>query len=108
MISNEVLNALCVGAFLLILLAIVIVIILTLKPFKYEKKDEGGNTCLTITAMRQIDKIIIVVTNNKEKMTFERKRIKKGQRIDFVFPTSKKPIKLIVEVDNNYQRVFDV
>lgn len=108
MIDGLILNVLCVGALLLILLVIVILIILTSKPFKYEKKQEGDNTCLTVTAMREIERVMVMVTNNKEKMTFERKRIKKGQRIDFVFPTSKKPIKLIVEVDGNHQRVFDV
>lgn len=95
----------CVGALLLV---IVIIVLLTSKPFKYEKRQEGDNTCLTITAMRTIDRVVIVVTENKEKMTFERKRIKKGQKIDFVFPTPKKPIKVIVEMGDNNQRVFEV
>ncbi|MFH1520247.1 MAG: hypothetical protein ABID61_01240 [Candidatus Micrarchaeota archaeon] len=108
MIDGWILNALCVSAFLLVLLVVVIVVILTLKPFKHEKKEEGDNTCLTITAKRDLDKIIVMVTNKKEKMTFERKRIKKGQSVGFAFPTSNKPIKLIVEIDGNRQRAFEL
>ncbi|VVC02744.1 Uncharacterised protein [Candidatus Bilamarchaeum dharawalense] len=104
----DILIILCNGALILALVVIVILIILNMKPFKCEKKMEGNNTCLTITAKRNIDRVLVKVWMSGDHMTFERKRIRKGQQVDFVFPTSKKPIRLTVEVEPGNQRTFEV
>lgn len=104
--DEEIAMLICNGGLVLALVLVVIFFLTMRKPFKYHKKIEGPNTCLTITAKRNIDKIAVKIS--EESLVFERKRIRRGQKIDFVFSTSKKPIKLIVEVEAGNQRVFEV
>jgi hypothetical protein len=106
--ETEALILLCNGGLVLALLIVLILFWLMLRPFKYQKKIEGINTCLTITAKKNIDRVLVSVLISGEQMVFERKRIRRGQHVDFVFPTPKKPIKLTIEVESGNQRVFEV
>ncbi|MFH1785571.1 MAG: hypothetical protein ABH842_04020 [Candidatus Micrarchaeota archaeon] len=106
--EDEITILLCNGGLVLALIIVIILFSISLKPFKYKKKLEGKNTCLTITAKKNIDRVVVKIWVSGEQMVFERKRIRRGQQIDFVFPTSKKPIKLMVEVEAGNQRVFEV
>jgi hypothetical protein len=104
----EVINLVCCGGLGIALIVVLILIALSIKPVQYKKKIEGPNTCITIIAKRNIDKVTVKTTVYGDEMNFERKRIRKGQHVDFVFPTPEKKIKLIVEVESGNQRVFEV
>jgi hypothetical protein len=104
----NVLNVICGACLSLALILVLVLIILNLRPFNYKKKIEGQNTCLTIMAKRNIDRVAVQTWIGNDMIDFERKRIRKGQKIDFVFPTPDKKIKLIVEVEAGRQRAFEI
>jgi hypothetical protein len=98
----------CAGALLVVALIILVLVILGLRPYTIRKKKEGSNTCLTIRAKRNLAKVTVVARLGDEEVTFERKRIRKGQSVDFVFPSSDKKAKLIVEVESGNARTAEV
>ncbi len=104
----SILIVLCNAGLVIALIAVIVLIALNMKPFKCEKKTEGPNTCLTITAKKNLDRVAVKVWMDSGSKVFERKRIRKGQRVDFVFSTPKKPVELIVEVEGERQRAFEV
>ena len=107
----EALNAvayLCAGTVILLCLLAIVYLILGTKPFKYKKKTYGNSTSLTVTANRDLFSISVVASFDKETITFHRKRIRKGQSVEFVYPHSSQPAKLTVEVESGRARVFEV
>ncbi len=98
----------CAGAIILVCLVLIAYLLFGLKPFKHSKKVGKNNTTLTITAKRNLYKVSVIAKFGREKIKFERKRIRKDQTVDFVYPSSGEPAKLIVEVESGKQRVFEV
>lgn len=107
--TDEDILALCCGGVLALTAASVIVfIILNLKAFTYQKHKEGSNTCLTITAKRNLNKVTVKARFGHEEITFERKRIRKGQSVDFVYPSSDRKAKVIVEAESGNVQTVEV
>lgn len=98
----------CVGAFIIALLILLLLLILHKRPFKYQKTSHGLNTTLTITANKNLHKVTVEAQFGSEEIKFERKRIRKGMTVDFTYPKSDKPAKIIVEVDQGKPKVFQV
>ncbi len=98
----------CVGAFILVLLVVIVIAILRNKPFSYKKKTTDKNTTLTIKANRNLHKVVVEARFGGDSIKFERKRIRKGQTVDFTFPASNKPTKLIVEIESGKPKAFEV
>ena len=78
------------------------------KAFTYKKGKEGANTCLTIYAKRNLAKVVVVARFGGEEIKFERKRIRKDQSVDFVFPSSEKKIKLVIEAEPGNEHHFEI
>ncbi len=95
--DDELLVAGCAGLLILAAIAVLAMIILNLKAFTYTKRKEGANTCLTVTAKRNLARVSVIARFGEEEITFERKRIRKGQSVDFVFPRSDRKARLVVE-----------
>jgi hypothetical protein len=108
MSDDDILVMGCAGILVLIAIGVIAFIILGLKAFSYEKRKEGGNTCLTIRAKRNLAKVSVQASFGNEDILFERKRIRKGQSVDFVFPSSDKPAKLVVETDSGASQTIEV
>lgn len=106
--EEEVVTAVCAGALLLALLLVIILMLLGSNNFTYRKRSEGGNTCLTVTARKNLNRVLVVAATGSDVITFERKRIRRGQSIDFIYPASKKPAKLTVEAESGSVRVVEV
>ena len=98
----------CFGGLLLLLIILFALLALGSGSFTYRKRSEGQNTSLSVTARRNIARICLVVNVGGEDVTFERKRIRKGQSVDFVYPATKNPGKLTVEVESGNVRVVEV
>lgn len=105
---EDLLPMVCAGVLILLALIVVIFITVSLKPFTYEKRKDGNNTCLTLTAKRNLNRISVLARLDNEEITFERKRIRKGQSVDFVYPASQKTSKLTVEAESGHVRVLEV
>jgi hypothetical protein len=99
MTDDELLVAGCAGLLILGAVIALVFVILNLRAFSYSKRKEGGNTCLTVRAKRNLARVCVVARFGDEEITFERKRIRKGQSVDFVFPSSDKKAKLTVEAE---------
>jgi hypothetical protein len=108
MSEDDILIAGCAGILILIAAGIIAFVVLGLKAFSYEKRKEGGNTCLTINAKRNLAKVTVVAGIGNDEIRFERKRIRKGQSVDFVYPSSDKPAKLTVETETGSPHSLEV
>ena len=108
MSDEDLLPFACLGGLLLLFVIIFAVLALGSGAFTYRKRSEGQNTCLSVTARRNIARICLVVNVGGEEVTFERKRIRKGQSVDFAYPATKNPGKLTVEVESGNVRVVEV
>lgn len=84
----------CAGAGIIALLLIVIYILFLSKPYKHWKKTTKDKTTIVVEAKRNLEKVSVKTWD----FTLERKRVRKGQMVEFDFPASKRPVKLIVEV----------
>lgn len=106
--TDDILALVCAGGLILAVLIAVLLLIFGLRPFTYSKRKEGSNTCLTITAKRDLARVTVFARFGSEAIKFERKRIRKGQSIDFVFPASKKKTKLVVETEKGKEKAFEI
>jgi hypothetical protein len=106
--NDDILAFGCAGALILLIIVVVVFLIFGRRPFSYHKRKEGSNTCLTITAKRNLAKVSVFARFGGEAIKFERKRIRKGQSVDFVFPASKKKTKLVVESEKGKERAFEI
>jgi len=108
MSDEELVTAVCAGTLIIVLLLALVLIVLGSKSFTYRKKTEQGSTCLTVTAKKNLSRVLVVARVGSEDIRFERKRIRKGQSVDFVYPASKKPAKLTVEGETGNVKVVEV
>ncbi|MEW6721948.1 MAG: hypothetical protein AB1324_01660 [Candidatus Micrarchaeota archaeon] len=97
--AEDLVAILCGGALLIVFAVLLLLGLRALKPYAYRRRSEGTNTCLTITAKRNLHKVTVTASFGGEEMTFERARVRKGQSVDFVFPSSDKKAKLVVEIE---------
>lgn len=86
----------CAGIAVLVIVAGAAYVLLNRSPVSCRRRREGQNTCLTISAKRNIERIRIVASFDGEEVPFERKRIRKGQTVDFVFPFSESKVRISV------------
>ena len=96
------------GALILICLIIIAYLLLGSKPVSFTKTVGKRNTSLSIRARRNIHKLSVKASFGGERITFERKRVRKDQTVDFVYPSSKDPAKLIIEVVPGKKQEYDV
>jgi len=106
--NDDILTIVCAGALILTVILVVLFLIFGMRPFRYNKRKEGSNTCLEITAKRDLAKVTVFARFGSEQIRFERKRIRKGQSIDFVFPESKKKTKVVVETEKGKEKAFEI
>ena len=99
---------LCAGAVVIACIAAVAYLLTRSKPVKYEKRLEGGNTCLAITANQDLAAITVTARFDSEEINFERKRIRKGQSVEFVYPHSSQSATLTVQAVSGKTLVFEV
>ena len=108
MSDMDLLPIVCFGGLLLLIVILVALLALGSGAFSYRKRSEGHNTCLSITARRNIARVCLIVKIGNDDITFERRRIRKGQSVDFVYPATKNPGKLTVEVEPGNVRTVEV
>ena len=106
--EEEVLPFLCVGGIAFFVIIVISLLIMGSGPMTYRKRMEGQNTCLTVSAKRNLARVCLVAKVGEEDVTFERRRLKKGQSIDFVYPASKTVSRLMIEVEPGNVKNFDV
>ena len=99
----------CAGTVVLLcLIAIVYLVVGGFRQFSYRKKAIGNQTSLSVKANRDLFRIGVVARFNNEEIAFERRRIKKNQSVEFVYPRSDQKAKLTVEAESGHARVYEV
>jgi hypothetical protein len=99
----------CAGVVILFcLIAMAYILFGGLKQFSYKKKAMGTQTSLVITANRDLFRIGVVARFDHEQIAFERRRIKKGQSVEFVYPSSDQKAQLTIEVVSGHARAYEV
>lgn len=101
------LTLICGGTLLLLLLAAIALFIYNLRSFTWRKQRQGNEVLLTITAKRNLGRVTVQASFDGEEVKFERKRVRKGQSIDFSFPYSEKKTKITVEAESGSVRTVE-
>ncbi|HSB47544.1 MAG TPA: hypothetical protein VLD37_06015 [Candidatus Bilamarchaeum sp.] len=96
----------CAGILLLLLIAAGIYF-LSRRPFRYSRRKEGQNTCLSFNARQNLERITVRAQFDGEEISFERKRVRKGQTVDFVFPYSESRVKISVTDESGHTKEFE-
>ncbi len=98
----------CAGTVIVLCVIALIYVLLGFRKFSYKKKNMGTQTSLVVLANRDLFRIAVVARFNKEEITFERRRIRKGQSVEFVYPRSDQKARLTVEVESGHARTYEV
>jgi len=88
------------GSAILIILIAAGLILLNLRAFSFRKAIQGQNISITITAKRNLDKLTVIAIVDGEEVKFERRRVRKGQSVDFVFPSEGKKARIIADLES--------
>ena len=107
MSDDQTLALVCGGFLLLALVALAAVFISGMGSFTVRKERRGENAILTITARKNLNRITVLARFDGEEVKFERRRVRKGQSVDFSFPYSDKKTKVIVEAESGSARVLE-
>ena len=94
----------CVGGSIVLILLILVYLLLFSKPFTYVKRSHSGTTYLSITARKNLSSISVKAGD----ISFRRQRIKKGQTIEFDYPSSNKLAELTIELSQGNIQKFEV
>jgi hypothetical protein len=94
-----ILGAIIITALIIIAL-IVLLIFFMKKPYKWQKTVKDDGTVFVFEAGKDLKGIELEATVGKEKIKFQRKNIKKGERIEFAYEASTEPATLTVETDD--------
>jgi len=108
MTEEELFFNVCGGVLLLVLIAVIVLIAFGSRPFTYSKRVNGPNTTLTVTARKNITRISLTVKVGGEDVTFERRRVRTDQEVEFVYPTSPDRAGLIIELESGRIATFQV
>ncbi len=106
--EDQALPLICGGALILLLLAAIALFIYNLRSFTWRKQRQGNDILLTITAKRNLSRVTVQASFDGEEVRFERKRVRKGQSIDFSFPYSEKKTKVTAETESGSVRTVEV
>jgi stringent starvation protein B len=98
----------CAGTVVLLCAVAIIYLLLGIRQFSYRKRVHGNTTSLTVTANRDLFRVAVAARFNGEEIKFERRRIRKGQAVEFDYPRSDRKATLTVEVESGRARAYEV
>lgn len=108
MTEDQTLPLICGGTIILAAIAIIALFIYNLRSFTWRKQRQGTDILMTVTAKRNLASVTVLARFDGDEVKFERKRVRKGQSIDFSFPYSDKKTKIIVEAESGSVRTVEV
>jgi len=101
---------LLVAAALVIVICIIIVgyLLLNQKPYTFARSEKGTGTSLLFDARRDVRSISVSDGESARALRFERKNIKGGETVEFVFPGISSKLILIVEEGSGSARTYEI
>ncbi len=101
---------LLIGASVIIVICILVAayLLLNQKPYTFAKSATGAGTSLLFDAKRDVRSISVSDGPGKKALKYERKNIKGGETVEFVFPNTDNKLILIVEEGSGSERTYEV
>jgi len=99
---------LCAGAVVLLCIILIGYLVFFQKPFHFKKEIDRGNATVTLEAKAALSRASLVCASGKDELRFERKNIKAGETIVFVYPAGLGNARLIVEAVSGNAQTFEV
>ena len=93
---------------LIAIAAIVLLFFLIRKPYKWKKEVKGDGTLFVFEAGKDIKSVELETKVGKEKIKFQRKNIKKGERVEFAYEATTEPATLVVEMEDGGRKTHEV
>ncbi len=96
--------------FIIVFAVIVIIILLFIfnRPYSCNRKVKGDETVFSFDAKKDIAKVEVIGKFGNENIKFQRKDIKKGEHVEFVYPASTDPASVTIETEKGNQKTFEV
>lgn len=101
------LDVLFIGIIIVAVLAILFFVFFIKKPYSWKKKTKGDRTIFVFEPRRDIKAIELKVGQEKEAMSFRRRNLRKGERVEFVYAASSQPAQLVIE-DDGGRKTYEV
>lgn len=98
----------CAGVFIIGCVLLLLYFLFFKKPAKFSKTVGQRNTTVEVTANQDLDKVSLIASFGGEKIKFERKRVRKGMTVDFVYPSSKDPVRLMIDLGKGKEQAFEL
>jgi|GEM_PF-6499417 len=95
----------CASLLVILCLVVIVYLIFFSKPVKITKRVSGSVVHITVKANRDIEQID--VTAGKD-IGFIRKHVKKGQEVEFTYPTEESPAKLVIQLGKDKSKTYEL
>ncbi len=74
---------------------------------EFSKKREGAKAAVLLKANKAVLAVRLYARLGEGDLLFERKRIDRGQTIEFSYPYSPEKVKMVVDLASGEQKVFE-
>lgn len=101
------LEMLFIGIIIVAVLAILFFIFFIKRPYSWKKQVKGNETILIFEPGKDVKAIELKVGQEKEAMSFMRRNLRKGEKVEFVYAASARPAQLIIE-DDRGRKTYEV
>ena len=96
------------GAVVLLCSLVICYLFLFSKPFSFSKTIKDDSASLIFSTRRDIQRVLLSCGSGKCEIKFERRNIRNGETIEFVYPLSLEKAKLVVEMGPEGVKTFDI
>ncbi len=106
--AEDPLTLMCAGTIALIIAAGIVLFLLGRRSFAIQKRRQGSETIITVVAKRNLERVSVLARFDGEEVQLERRRVRKGQSVDFSFPYSEKKTRIIVVAESGNPQSVEV
>ncbi len=97
--ADDLLPLICAGSIILVVAATAAFLI-GRRAFTVQKRRQGPDVLITVMARQNLERITVLARFDGEEVPLERRRVRKGQSVDFSFPASDKKAKVTVQLES--------
>ena len=98
----------CAASIIIACIAAIVYLLASSAPISCERTSKDGKVLVKITANKDIPKVEIIGKFGTEEIKFERKDIKKGQKIEFSYPHSTEKAKVTLYEKDGKTKVIEL
>lgn len=99
---------LCSGAVVMLCIILIGYLVFFRKPYHIKKETGNGSVTVTLDTRTALSRASLICADGKDGLRFERKNIKAGETIVFVYPAGEGKPCLIVEAVSGNAQTFEI